>query len=68
MLLAMVPAAPPTRKNQRTTSWPGADLGEGAVAALVEVDGQRLAMRVEGFVTGHTGFGCEHGGFAAFSG
>src|SRR5438270_13320690 len=22
MLLAMVPAAPPTRKNQRTTSWP----------------------------------------------
>src|SRR6266446_5195540 len=22
MLLAIVPAAPPTRKNQRTTSWP----------------------------------------------
>jgi hypothetical protein len=47
MVLAMVPLAPPTRKNRASDLLTGADLGEHAVLRRVEVDLQGLLVGVE---------------------
>ena len=44
----MVWLAPPARKKWRTVSWPGADLGEGAVEVLVQVDPRAFWLGAEG--------------------
>ena len=46
MLLAIVPAAPPTRKNQRTTSCPAPISAKVPYRLQVEVDPQRLLVGV----------------------
>jgi hypothetical protein len=61
MPLAMVPAAPPTREKTSGDLLPGADFGKGALAALVEVDGQGLEVRIENFAAWKSGIGREHG-------
>ena len=53
MLLAMVPAAPPTRKNQRATSCPAPISANVPYLRRVEVDLQRLLMRVENLAFRH---------------
>ena len=53
------PGGPPHPEKPAGDFLARADLGKSAVASLVQVDGQGLAMRVQNFVVGQVA--CEHG-------
>ena len=44
IVFAMLPAAPPTLKNPPRDLLPGADFGDGAINALIHIDGQRFLV------------------------